>query len=79
MRDASGKMLLLAFLVWTLFSKAAILLEASPTFWPPKDNNDGRLVQNAAFRSFGGIPLLKNGHFAPSVLHFWPFKGPVEG
>ncbi len=37
MRDASGKMPLLAFLVWTLFSKAAILLEASSNFWPSKE------------------------------------------
>ncbi len=80
MMEASGKMPLLAFSVWTSFSKVAILLEASSNFWPPKEprKSKGPKISDASCKMLLFVcwdPALEKWPFCPERPHFRPPRG----
>ncbi len=66
---ASHTILAFSFLGGLCFGKTAILPETTSAVGLPY--NDGRLVQNAAFRLFSGTPLLRNGHSRKVAILPW--------
>ncbi len=72
--DVSCKMPLFVF-SWDSALEKRPFCPERPPFLAFQKASRGLKVMEAS----GKMPLFKNGHFASSVLYFWPFKGLAEG